>query len=168
MTERFLSTPRPRRGHHFPAAGRAEHATVLLSADARQRGAGVNVERPQPKARTNDVDAGEEWRIISVRNLRLYSSSRGIRTQRDPHQSPQEWDGQAGKPAAGHLFALGAHGGMGPQPGGFNHFRDFATGVGVMPLGERAPWLCPVRLTRPRQPARGNGSRRRAGRSRRG
>ncbi len=37
----------------------------FLIADARQRGAGVNVERPQPQARTNDVDAGDERRTIT-------------------------------------------------------------------------------------------------------
>jgi hypothetical protein len=31
-----------------------------------------------------------------------------------------------------------------PQPGGFNHLVDVATEVGVMPLAERAPWLCPA------------------------
>ena len=30
--------------------------------------AGVNVERPEPKARTNDVDAGDERRRLLIRN----------------------------------------------------------------------------------------------------
>ena len=79
------------------------------------------------------------------------------------HQSGR---GHAGDPDAGHLFALEAHGGVRPQPGGFNHFVDFATGVGVMPLHERAPWLCPIRVIRSSRLARGSGCVRRAGRRR--
>jgi hypothetical protein len=29
-------------------------------------GGGVQVERPQPEARTNDLDAGAGWRILDV------------------------------------------------------------------------------------------------------
>lgn len=61
-----------------------------------------------------------------------------------------------------------AHGGVRPQPGGFNHFLDVATEVGVMPLHELAPWLCPFRLIRPPGLARGFGCGRRAGRRRPG
>jgi hypothetical protein len=56
--------------------------------------------------------------------------------------SPREVGGQAGDPAARHLFASRkTHGGLRPQPGGLNQLLDRATCVGVMPLGERAPWL---------------------------
>ena len=79
------------------------------------------------------------------------------------HQSGR---GHAGDPDAGHLFALGAHGGVRPQPGGFNHLVDVATEVGVMPLHELAPWLCPIRVIRPARLARGSGCVRRAGRRR--
>jgi len=47
-----------------------------------------------------------------------------------------------------------------PQPDGFNHFLDLATEVGIIPIAEHACWLCPIRLTPPRRPVRGNGSRR--------
>jgi hypothetical protein len=60
------------------------------------------------------------------------------------------------------------HGGVRPQPGGFNHFVDVATEVRVMPLHELAPWLCPIRVIRPARLRRGNGCVRREARSRPG
>ncbi|MCA1704374.1 MAG: hypothetical protein LC808_14370 [Actinobacteria bacterium] len=63
--EAFLSQEAfPKGKLDYPAEGRTTPALRFLLADARQRGAGVNVERPQPKARTNDVDAGDERRRI--------------------------------------------------------------------------------------------------------
>jgi hypothetical protein len=42
---------------------------TFLVAPARQRGVGVNVERPEPEARTNDVDAGDERRRLELRDV---------------------------------------------------------------------------------------------------
>jgi hypothetical protein len=38
---------------------------------ARQQGGEVQVERPQPEARTNDLDAGAGWRTLDVEDDRL-------------------------------------------------------------------------------------------------
>ncbi len=59
----------------------------------------------------------------------------------------------------------GRHGAVRPQPGGLNQAGDLA-GWGVMTIGELAPWLRPIRFTRPPRP--GSGCDRRAGRRRRG
>jgi hypothetical protein len=127
---------------------------------------GSNVERPQPKARTNDVDAGDERRRISGGNPRPTSDDEGCEHSSDRHQGPTS--GRAGR-GAGCRASLRARWRMvrcGHSPDGFNHFLDRAS-KGVMPLGELASWLCPIRLTPPRRPWRGSAPRRRAGRSRR-
>lgn len=77
---------------------------------------------------------------------------------------PKGWAGMPETGCRASLRTAGVHGGVRPQPDGFNHFLDVATVVGVMPFSELASWLCPIRLTLP-GPARGNGCDRRAGRS---
>jgi hypothetical protein len=50
---------------HFVEEGGAVGATeedVLLRGGARHQGGGVQVERPQPPARTNDLEADAGWR----------------------------------------------------------------------------------------------------------
>jgi len=62
------------------------------------------VERPEPKARTNDVDAGDERRRISQEPSDVLLG-RTMRTQRDVSPSPISGRGRPEEPAAGHLFA---------------------------------------------------------------
>ena len=54
-------------------AGRRLAVRALMSADLSSwvrarasQGGGVQVERPQPEARTNDLDAGAGWRMLDV------------------------------------------------------------------------------------------------------
>ena len=83
-----------------------------------------------------------------------------------PSPSPGSGRGRPGR--AGCRASLradeGMHGALRPQPDGLNHMPR-PRPKGVMPFGELACWLCPVRLTRRPRPWRGYGSRRRAGRS---
>ena len=74
------------------------------------------------------------------------------------------WCGQARLPR--HVFALRfAHDGIGGHgQGGLNQLSDRNADARVMPIVELASWSCPS-LTRRSRPVRGNGSRRRAGRS---
>jgi hypothetical protein len=46
--------------------GGVDGGVVRVDGGARQQGGGVQVERPQPEARTNDLDAGAGWRILDV------------------------------------------------------------------------------------------------------
>ena len=68
-----------------PEAGTA-HALGFLLADARQRGAGANVERLQPQARTTDVAAGDERRRIGSGTLVQDLLARGWGHRSDHHQ----------------------------------------------------------------------------------
>ena len=64
-----------------------------------------------------------------------------VGSQRGDHQ-PNQVGGQAGVPAARHLFAQRWRMVVfGHSPSGLNHFLDRATGVGVLPIGERARGL---------------------------
>src|SRR4051794_26131692 len=88
------------------------------------------------EARTNDVDADEERRTLVMENPLDEICRRG--SQRGGHH-PNKVGGQAGVPAAGHLFAqLWRMVVFGHSPSGLNHLVDLATGVGIMPLGELA------------------------------
>lgn len=97
LNRALLSRGLARRVRPSPAGGRAFWGEGILPADARQGRVGVHVERPEPKARTNDVDAGDERRRISDRNLRQASSIRGCEHSGDRHQSPTS--GRAGRGA---------------------------------------------------------------------
>jgi hypothetical protein len=44
---------------------------VVINERARQQGGEVQVERPQPEARTNELDAGAGWRTLDVEDDRL-------------------------------------------------------------------------------------------------
>ena len=62
-------------------------------------------------------------------------------SQRGDHH-PNQVGGQAGVPAARHLFAQRWRMVVfGHSPSGLNHLVDRATGVGVLPIGERARGL---------------------------
>ena len=98
---------------------------------------------------------------------RTQPSVAGCSHQRDPRRVRVPWGGQARLPR--HVFASGfAHDGIvGHGQVGLNQFFDRTRCAWwVMPIVEFAAWSCPS-LTRPSRPARGIGSRRRAGRSRR-
>ena len=45
-----------------------QNSSSFLSAAARHQRVGVNLERPQAKPRTNEIDAGEEWRILGAKD----------------------------------------------------------------------------------------------------
>ena len=115
LTKPFKSRGVPEREHDYPAKGRTALALGFLLADARQRGAGVNVERPQPKARTNDVDAGDEWRRIDQEPWCTFSllgaGDTGVTITSD-----QRLVGQAGIGCRASLRAAEAHGALRPQP----------------------------------------------------
>ena len=77
------------------------------------------------------------------------------------HQSGRGHAGDSGCRAS--LRASGAHGGVRPQPGGFNHFLDVATEVGVMPRTRTRALAVPD----PGHPACSAGARQRMSPSRR-
>jgi hypothetical protein len=63
---------------------------VVLRSSSRVRshaseGGGIQVERPQPEARTNDLDVGAGWRMLDVDDVRVQLSARvwerEVRTQ---------------------------------------------------------------------------------------
>src|SRR3954453_7378170 len=79
------------------------------------------------EARTNDVDADDERRRLEM-GPSTGAASRG--SQRGGHH-PIEVGGQAGIPAAWHLFAqLRRMVVFGHSPSGLNHLVDLATGWG--------------------------------------
>jgi hypothetical protein len=108
------------------------------------------VERPQPEARTNDVDAGDERRRIDQEPWCTISLL-GAGDTAVTITSDQRVVGQAGIGCRASLRAAGAHGALRPQPDRLNHEVDRATEVGVMPNCELVPWLCPISLMPPRR-----------------
>ena len=97
-----------------------------------------------------DRSALEGWLAVGYWSVpRWLSSFPGVRcwvlvdslgrvgwSQRVAHHCPSKWAWACRCSGCRAFFALGAHGGVRPQPGGFNHFVDVATAVGVMPLHE--------------------------------
>jgi hypothetical protein len=49
---------------------------VVVGGARASEGGGVEVERPQPEARTNDLDAGAGWRMLEVDDVRVQLSAR--------------------------------------------------------------------------------------------
>ena len=98
----------------LPAARRVSPPRRFLARLARRRRAGVNVERPQPEARTNDVDAGDERRRISARFLRHLPRFGGWEHSRDRHHCPAKWAGRPGDRLPSICSRL-SHGALRPQ-----------------------------------------------------
>jgi hypothetical protein len=87
------------------------------------------------EARTNDLDAGAGWRRLDIEPSVLEGHSVAI-------TRPTEVGGQAGDPAAGHLFAPRRRMVVfGHNHDGLTHLLDHAPVGGVMPLLELAPRL---------------------------
>lgn len=162
-------------GDRLPGRAKARRWTAVKGGEAVPEG---REDRRRSVSGAEDRSALEGWpavgySVVSVNACSCLdgSADRAPWVGSDGHSGSltithQSGRGHAGGPDAGHLFVLGAHGGVRPQPGGFNHFLDVATEVGVMPLHELAPWLCPIRLIRPPGLARGTGCVHRAGRRR--
>ncbi len=106
LTEPLLSRAVSEGGHRSSGRpGRKFAFRSLLDARASED-PGVNVERPQPEARTNDVDARDDWRRILTGNLGALLPQEGDKGHSGTvHQA--QTSGRAGRaePAAGHLFA---------------------------------------------------------------
>ena len=95
------------------------------------------MERPQPEARTNDLDVGAGWRMLDVEDVGLVVSSR--QGTRGPHQVPSVGEGgQARLPR--HLFAhsVGAWCGPATTTRGSITYLGCAADAGAMPLHELA------------------------------
>ncbi len=154
--------------HGDRAERRAGAASSWLQARAEDE-SGVKVERPQAKPRTNDLDAGEERRRL----LQEEAAVRPIRRSfvvgqgRSGVPSPGPESARGGQPessGAGHPFAARRRAWSGAATARWAQSSRRPRRLGVMTTGEHARWLRPSVLT-PCRP--GNGSRRRAGRSRR-
>jgi hypothetical protein len=104
----------------------------FVIADARRQGR--RGQRGAPHW-TNDVDAGAGWRRLDIEPSVLEGHSVAI-------TRPTEVGGQAGDPAAGHLFAPRRRMVVfGHNHDGLTHLLDHAPVGGVMPLLELAPRL---------------------------
>ncbi len=164
VSRAFCSFFRHDGGDRAPIGG-----PFLLSAGARRRGVGVKVERPQAKPRTNDLDAGEERRRLLQEEAAVRPSRRSfvVGQGRTGVPSPGPESARGGQPessGAGHPFAATRRAWSGAATARWAQSSGRPRRLGVMTSGEHARWLRPSVLTPPRP---GNGSRRRAGRSRR-
>ena len=107
------------------------------------------MERPQPEARTNDVDAGDEWRRIDQEPWCMLSLL-GAGDTAVTITSDQRVVGQAGIGCRASLRAAGGAWCVAATAGQAQSRVDRATEVGVMPNYELVPWLCPISLMPPR------------------